>query len=202
MPLIHKFRSRPWRFTLLAALTGAVLFGVIAHALPAPYETSLAFTINQRQRQPTPDYQYDGYYALKASELFADTLISWFGTPSFVVDVYKDAGTPIAPGAIDIAAAVNGFHAKKLSTQNVVIRFSMRDRASAENVARAAVSAVMAKTAVLNQDEKGQALFIVTAAAPVIVLAPISPVRAALVGLLLGAIAAAAALYFATPPEE
>ena len=175
------------RIIILSALAGALLVGVIAGFLPARYETSISFTIDQRPRQQPKDYDYGGYYGLKAAELFGDTLISWFGTPSFVVDLYKEAGIPLPLGRADVAAAVDGFSAKKLSTQNVLIRFSTRDQASAEALAKAAAAAVGRKTAALNQDDQGNSLFIIAASDPIITRAPIPPPVAAAVGLALGA---------------
>lgn len=185
-----------FRVIILSALIGAIVCGVIARVLPAPYETSLAFTIDQRPRQAPVDYDYGGYYSLRATELFGDTLISWFGTPAFVVEIYDAAGIPLAPGRADIAAAVDGFSAKKLSTQNVVIRFTTKDRASAQALAKAAADAVSRKTSALNQNDKGQSLFVVTASEPIISLAPIRPPVAGLVGLALGAFAGYAFLFW------
>ncbi len=133
-------RSHPVRFVIAAALAGAVLGNLASRVFEDRFnrwEVSLAFTINQRPRPETKDFSYDGYYALKASELFADTLISWFKTPAVIGDVYG--------GQERAVRAAAGFRAKKPSSQSAVILFREQDRSIAEDLAKR-LSALMVKT--------------------------------------------------------
>jgi hypothetical protein len=183
----------PWRFTVLTALVGAFAAGLVAMNLPPVTRVSLSFTINQRQ-QETPDYSYDGYYALRAAELFADTVISWFSTPAPVSDMYRAAGITLAEG--EAVEAAGRFRAKKLSAQVVTVTYSEKDRARAEALAKAGVAVAGERTAELNKNAQGRSLFDLIAAEPVISASRFPPERAAVIGFLLGAAFAAAGLYF------
>src|SRR5690349_13578069 len=84
--------ARPFRTVLLAAAVFAVLGVALASAAPPRVKASLALTVAQQSHQETADYAYDGYYALRASELVSDTIISWLSTPSVVKEIHAAAG--------------------------------------------------------------------------------------------------------------
>jgi hypothetical protein len=148
----------------------------------------LAFTVDQRKRQVTTDYAYDGYYALQASQLFTDTLISWFGTPNTVAEMYAMAGVPLPKGDANVAAA--GFRMKRLSGQVVTARFTAPNAGAGQALSDAAAKVVEAKTAELDRDAQGDSLFVVTAAAPSITTSKLPLMTAGLAGALLGALLA------------
>lgn len=182
-PIVQK---HPWRVAVLLALVGAVAGLVIASALPTRWSVATAYTINQRQRQAADKaYSYDGYYALEAAQLFTDTLIGWFATPSVAVDIYREAGLPLTD--VEAAKAASGFRSKRFSSQIVTVRFSADTKDDAQKLASAAAKVITQKTAALNLDEKGASLFTVEAAEPVIAPAKLRPPLAAGLGLLLGA---------------
>ena len=193
MPLSAELRRHPWRTVILSSLIGAFACALVAMNLPPATQVALSFTINQRQ-QVTADYSYDGYYALRAAELFADTIISWFSTPASVSDIYAAAG--IALPETEAASAAGRFRAKKLSAQVVTVSYAERDRGRAEALAKAGIATAAARTAELNRDADGRSLFELIAAEPVISASRFPSDRAAVIGLLLGAAASALALYF------
>lgn len=178
----------PLRLGALLALVGLVLGLGLAAVWPKTTVVSLAFTVDQRKRQETPDYTYDGYYALQASQLFTDTLISWFGTPSTVAEMYTTAGLPMPKGDANVAAA--GFRMKRLSSQVVTARFTAPNATSGQALALAAAKVVEAKTAELGRDAQGDSLFAVTADEPAITTSKLPLATAGLAGLVLGALAA------------
>ena len=78
MNVFIKYR---WLIVIIAitGLASALVFSILR---PAYYDTSLAFSINRINLQTTENYQYDGYYAIQASDLFSQTVMSWMMTPS------------------------------------------------------------------------------------------------------------------------
>ena len=199
MPLSAELRRHPWRSVILTALIGAFAAALVAMNLPPATRVSLSFTINQRQ-QATTDYSYDGYYALRAAELFADTVISWFSTPASVSDIYRTA--VIALPEEEAAAAAGRFRAKKLSAQVVTVSYAEKDRGRAEALAKAGVAIAAARTAELNRNAEGRSLFELIAADPIISASRFPPERAAIVGFLLGLAGGALALYFSASPKR
>lgn len=199
---LKAFLSSPARVVIAGALLGATVGLTVPFFLresDTRFETSIAFTIDQVSRQKTADYAYDGYYALKASELFADTLISWFKTPAFAAEAYGyRADTPEEAGWAARAAA--GFRAKKLSSQTVVISYRTKTPgAPASADAKRLTDLAIRRAASMHLDAEGKPLFTLTAAAPITVDKNPTQARTALLGLLIGAFLSAALLFFAAP---
>lgn len=196
---LETLRRKPALGLAAAALLGAVLAALAARAWPTRYETTLDFVIDRPAPQETADYAYDGYYALRASELFADTLIGWFSTPSFVKSVLTRAES--APPA-DAALPARLFRAKRYSSQLVVVRFSAKAPEAAAALAAAAAAEASDRTSRLIPDAKSRSLFTLRAAPPVTEPRRLSSGRAAFAGAALGALCALAYLYFAPRKEK
>ena len=118
-------------------------------------------------RQATSEYQYDGYYAIKASELFSQTIISWFLTPSVLVDIYDQAD--IDPEIISLEKFTSRFKTKQYSAQNFVVVFKERDKTTAEKVASSIIHYIEANSENLNQDADQNSIFEVSGSTPVII---------------------------------
>ena len=167
-------------FTLLVTI-GAFLF---AYNQPILYDTSISFTINRTAKQQTADYQYDGYYAMQASNLLANTIMSWLMTPSVLLEIYQQAG--IKPQIKSIDQFSNQFKVKKFSAQNVVVRFKERNQETAEKIAHGVITVVQNKAQELNKTSKGESLFTVVGSLPVIVPFKASVALVTLIGLICG----------------
>ncbi len=200
MQMLELSRKAPVRFILLAAVAGALLAGLIVTMLPTTYGVSLAFTIDARPSAPTADYDYGGYYDLKAAELFTDTLMGWFATPSVIGEMYARAG--IEASEEELAAAPKRFRAKRFSSQSVLVSYRDADRDAAVKLAAAAVEIVKEKSESLNVDEAGESLFLIRTSEPVISEANPPPVQAAGLGFLAGAFLALAFLFFHPGPPK
>ena len=89
--------SLAWRYRwliLAVILIPTILAVSFAATRPVSYTTSIAFTVNRINKQDVKEYQYDGYYALQASDLLSETVVSWFLTPSVIVEMYDAADVP------------------------------------------------------------------------------------------------------------
>ncbi|MFH1225996.1 MAG: hypothetical protein V1684_01760, partial [bacterium] len=134
---------------------------------PVVYDTSISFTINRTAKQKTTDYQYDGYYAIQASNLFAQTIMSWLMTPSFLLEIYQQA--EVEPNIDYLDKFANRFQTKKFSPQNVAVRFKERDEETAKKISQALISTIEAKAKDSNKTSEGDSLFAVIGSQPVIV---------------------------------
>jgi hypothetical protein len=191
--------TQPLRFIILSALVGAVVASALAAVWPTRYRVSLALTIDQRPRAAAAEYDYDGYYALRATELFADTVIGWLAMPTVISDVYAKAG--LAPSEEESMRLTRQFNAKRYSSQSVLVRFDGKDRALAATVAKAVGDVIAARAAELQRNAKGEPLFEVRPSHPIIAESSPSVPRAALIGFMIAAIAAALAAWFMKPPS-
>lgn len=172
------------KWGIVLALIGALTGGLIAAFTPVKYESSLSFTVNQINKQETTAYQYDGYYAIQASDLFSETIVSWFQTPSFLLEVYNRANLDPQIDSIDSFTA--RFKMKKYSAQNLVLEFTAPDKDQAEKLSQAIISHVEERSGALNQNADLKALFEVKGSAPVIVKKEMTIATGALYGLVAG----------------
>lgn len=144
----------------------AVTF-VLSVSAPPRYVTSLSISVNRTAGQPTSDYQYDGYYALQASDLFSQTLLSWFLTPSVLLAFYERAG--IDPQIGSLNDLTSRFRARKFAAQNLVVQFTENDRQSAQKLAEAISAVVQEQGSTLDTSTDNKATFAIVPAKAVIV---------------------------------
>ncbi len=158
-----RYRSALLAFVVLVTATVAI---VAARAQPK-YVTSLSIAVNRVNVQETPDYQFDGYYAIQASDLFSQTLLSWFLTPSVLVEFYDHAG--LDPQMTTLHEVVSRFRARKFAAQNIVIQFTEQTEERARKLAAAITEVVQERSRSLEKSPQGTATFDVVPAQPVIV---------------------------------
>lgn len=163
----HAILMKKYSF-FVASLTVVLTLASVAYAYtrPVKYKTSLYFRIAQIERQETTDYQYDDYYGQKSAELLGQTILSWFLTPSFVVDIYHEAN--MDPNATSLEKLTSRFRAKALSSQNVVVTFTQVSEDAARKLAKATTQTVEKEAKKLDQTDQG-AQFTVEAGTPIIV---------------------------------
>ncbi|MFH1235377.1 MAG: hypothetical protein V1685_00360 [Parcubacteria group bacterium] len=185
-----------WQYRVLICIVTLVVAGsALAFALlsPVKFDTSISFSIDRVSIQETSAYQYDGYYAIQAADLFSQTILSWFLTPSVLLEIYDYAD--IDPGLTTIEELTTRFKAKKYSAQNVVVRYVERDRATAEKIASALTTVIEERAATSNQTAQQESVFAVSGAIPVITEKSPSPLFTGIVGLIAGILLGCIAAY-------
>jgi capsular polysaccharide biosynthesis protein len=184
---VYLFRRRqPLAFSLVALAVVAAY--VWSYVRPATYTTSISFAVNRINKEPTPDYQFDGFYALQAADLFAKTVVSWMQTPSVLVEIYDRAG--IDSSVTSLRSLTSRFKTKQYSAQNIVVTYAVPTEEEGRRIAAALTEVIGARTAAVNRTASGEALFEVPAARPVIVKAAPDPILVGLVALVVGVILA------------
>ncbi|MBI5404748.1 MAG: hypothetical protein HY976_00825 [Candidatus Kerfeldbacteria bacterium] len=183
---IRTYLRRRWLGIGILILTVAGAYGW-QMLQPVRYSTSMSLGVNRVNADQTPDYQFDGYYALQAADLFSQTLVSWMQTPSILVEIYDQAGLPTDVDSI--RGLTSRFKTKKVAAQNVVVTYSSPTQAEAEKLATAITAVTTRLTATVNRSADNKAFFELVAAKPVIVKAKMDPVitgvAAGMVGLVL-----------------
>jgi hypothetical protein len=174
-----------YRWLILAVILIPTVLGIVfAASRPVSYTTSIAFTVNRINKQDVKEYQYDGYYALQASDLFSETVVSWFLTPSVIVEMYDAAGVPA--NVSDLSSLTARFKIKKYSSQNLGVTFTSFSQTDAEKLAAAVVKTVELKASQLNQSADRKALFEVVGSKPVTVERSRQVPLVGIVGFILG----------------
>ncbi len=134
---------------------------------PVEYETSLSLLISKNKTQETDDFKYDGYYALQAGEMIADTIVEWTKSPAMVNAIYQEAEVSGNFGSIKSYA--KKFTAKKMSSQHIEIKFNSNTKESAEKISSAAVKIINDKIKTLEKNSEEEISFSVSGESPIIV---------------------------------
>lgn len=164
-------------------LVATVTTYVVTAIRPIRSGVSTSLAVNRINREVTPDYQYDGYYALQAADLFAQTVVSWFRTPAILQEMYLKAN--LDPQIKSVDSLPSRFRVKKYSAQNIVVRFSETNDDRARRLS-AAIGEVMTERAeALNQNVENKSLFAISASQPVIAPERFNPWVAAAAALVL-----------------
>jgi hypothetical protein len=200
-PALQLLRTNSGRLLLLAAVS-ALCTAIVTSRLPRGVDVSLPFTIPVPGRPLSGAYEYDGYYALQATDLFAGTLAGWLTSPDLVADVYAKAG--LAQPARSVRTLARVFTARKLSGQLVELRFHARTGEDAQRVAEHVTAIVHRRTEQFNKEGGTPLQFSVTSGEPLVLPVQRSVPLRALVGGLVAFVFGASALLLwdaARPPE-
>ena len=160
---LFSYWKQRWLIGGMVAVTVLTTW-ITASVQPTRYAVTQSFAINRADRQTTPDYQYDGYYALQAADLFAQTVVSWFQTPPILQQMYSEANLSIdAPTANDLPGR---FKVKKYSAQNIVVRYQESTPERAKTLAGAIKKDLEQRASGLNQSADGHSVFAVVGQEP------------------------------------
>jgi len=172
-----------WLVVILTLLSGLTAF-LLSYLKPVSYEASISFAVNRINREDTSDYQFDGYYAIQASDLVSQTVVSWFSTPSVVLEIYRKAG--ITPKYDSLEEFATFFNTKKYSAQNIGVKFREKSEKAAKSIAEATIDVISSKVKELNKNADTSSLFEASASMPVIVKTKVNYWLNTLIGLLAG----------------
>lgn len=201
LAIFKKSKSFIIVFTVIVTLA-AFLF---TYFRSVTFSSSISFAVKRINKQETPYYD-ESYFAIQAADLFSQTVISWFLTPSVLLDIYDRA--QVDPKISSLEKFVSRFKTKKYSAQNIVVRFSERDKKTTEDVSQAISEVVEEKAATLNQTADNKALFEIQGEKPVIVENKPKVVLSTIIGLITGLFVSIILVYLShyfktpSPPSE
>lgn len=125
---------RAWPLIMLVSVAAALIaYGVVERQGPA-YTVHFSYLVALAEREESATFEFDGYYALQATDLFAATVAAWAKSPEVVVAAYDRAG--IEGRSADARVLVRAVEANKRSPQLVQVAVTHRDRETAEQLAR------------------------------------------------------------------
>lgn len=188
MTFFTSLLKRPAPFLVLVTLLAGAAAAIFAARQPVRYQTSISFAANRINQGPTNTYEYDGYYAIQAADLFSQTVVSWFSTPSVLREVYERADVTVEPRSLNDLA--RRFSTKKFAAQNIVVTFTEGSEERANQIATAVIETMQARAAALNQSSDKKGLFELVGTKPLVVPAKPNVLLYALAGLIAGFLAA------------
>lgn len=93
-PYIYALR-RSWMWLLAFGVAGSLLAYAITSSIKPVFESHFSYLVSLSEREEAPEYRFDGFYALQATDLFTATLARWAGTPEVIVAAHKAAGVEL-----------------------------------------------------------------------------------------------------------
>ncbi|MEX2055052.1 MAG: hypothetical protein WD972_02625 [Candidatus Andersenbacteria bacterium] len=116
---------------LVSLLAGFVALAIVRRFEPVS-QVHFSYLVSLSQREDAPEFRFDGYYALQATDVFAETLAAWVQTPEVVVAAYQEAGLAVPTN--DPRAIVRNVVAKKSAAQLVQVTVRHADPAIARKL--------------------------------------------------------------------
>lgn len=151
----------------IAVFTAAVI--ILAEAFvwytSGGYDVSLSLFVFSKVNQPTQDYQYDGYYSVKAADEFSNTVQQWTKSQEIVNETYQKAGVERPTNSLQ--AFYRTIKAQKLAPQYVDVRFNVAEEAQAGKMAKA-LAGVLQEKADLAGKYSGNVVFTIIGGEPVV----------------------------------
>lgn len=117
---------------LLVSIVAAGVALVIARQLPVQHQAHFSYSVSLAVREQSTEYQFDGFYALQATDLFTATLASWAQAPEMVAAAYRAGGLELPTQ--DPRRLVRSIEARKVAPQLVEITIRETDAARAQQL--------------------------------------------------------------------
>lgn len=162
------------------------------------YENDMLLLISRSGTQNTADYKYDGYYAVQASDIFADNVSQWLASASVASEIYIRAKEESEMKTLKNFSKV--FKADKLSSQYVRVRYQTKNKETAISLAHAITDVLQKKADLLSASSAEQIGFKVIYSDPLSIESKsdflLNGVLAIIGGMFLGILMALGKNYF------
>ena len=183
---------------VIISILGVYYFTVSA---PVTYDGS-AFINIAVQKQVKSDatyYDYDNYYALQASSLFADSVVTWLKDPSNVVAIYNSA--ELTTPDINLKDYSKVIKATKLQPSSVQIITNNKDSDSAKKLAESSIDFVKSKLDTWKTENLANDLFF-DSTQPVVSEHKVNLMLNLLIGLVFGVVLGLFVIYLQESLKE
>ena len=129
------------RFWLLFIVVVIVTLGVylLTKTMPESYDGSVSVFITKKpDKGVVGDYEYDRYYAIKASSLLTDSIITWLQDPSNVIEIYNTTNLDLPTEKLNKLTKV--IKAKKKDPATINITASAPDEVNVKNLINSTIN--------------------------------------------------------------
>ncbi len=151
---------------------------------PIKYETSLSLLLSKDRSQLTDDFKYDGYYALEASGILADSIVQWVKSPELISSVYQKA--QIDGNFKNLKSYTKKIIAKKMSSQYIEVKFETNNIDQANKISIAIVDEINGKIQKMKNDSEEEIAFLISNENPITIKKEQNIFLNSIVGLISG----------------
>lgn len=139
--------SKSWLMILIITLLVTLATVIWSKVQPLKYESGVTLVVNKPNTVPQRAvgyYQYDKFYSIEASSLYADTLTSWLSSAGTAKEIFEYAGLPVPNVSLKKLGRI--FKPRRLPPVTIGVTVINKDRERAEKLVKAAVAVVEEKT--------------------------------------------------------
>lgn len=181
------------RLKLIVTVLLIVWLGTAGYIVsqPTKYEASVTIAVNKPNPVSAREvsyFQYDKYYSLQASSLYADTLAAWLASPGTAQEIFQTAELPVPNISLKKLAKI--FKPRRLPQVTLVVNVSDQDPERATRLIKAVVTTMNRKTAESQQNDNSDNYFNLLADTPVVAKVktdyPLTIAISTLAGLIIG----------------
>lgn len=176
LPLLLK---RWWKTIFIAVIFCMLFTYVLIPRLPKHYDVSMDIVTSVPERVPSKEYEFDGYYAMQAVDLFSDTIVGWFKSPGFVAQVFDRA--QVQRPSKQLRGLGQVFVVKKVSGQLINVSFRTSSEKEAAKLADSATRVLNDSVENFNKSGDKKVAFSVLVNNPLIAQANIDPISSTLI---------------------
>lgn len=155
VPYWRQVRRMLPRLLIVSSGVALVAYMIVQRVGPS-YEVHFSYLISLSERENVPEYRFDGYYALQATDLFAATVAQWATTPEVIVAAHEAAQLQLRSSDPRVLSRV--ISTAKTAPQLVEVTVQDRQSERAEKLA-AGFMAVMERNIERYHDEGIPALY-------------------------------------------
>lgn len=154
----YKIIQKNLKFILIFTIIIIVVVLVFSWILSGGYKISIALLVASKvEGQTGNDYQYSGYYSVKAADEFGNTISQLVKSPEIINAVFQRAQTQ----------SRNIFKAQKMAPQYVEVKFVSYTKDQGRKISEALISVLDKKVDKLNL-LSGNVVFSISAGEPII----------------------------------
>jgi len=148
---------------MAGVLVSLVVYGVVGRQGPT-HEVHFSYLISLADQKPTEDFQFDGFYALQATDLFSATVASWLTTPEVIARSFEVKGLPLP--SEDVSRLQRLVTAEKKAPQLVEVTVRNRDLETSQKLAEGLREVMQQNVSVYHEQTVPALTFRVTTTEP------------------------------------
>lgn len=173
---------------------------IFTQTKPQTYLASTTLTVNKAsaiKQSQVNYYLFDNYYNVQSSGLFSQIVVSWFGSPAVVKDIYQKAGVTLPN--VSQSKLAKEFKAIREEPATINVSITGTDKDEMNRLINAAAEVMQEKTNELGKNDKDNIYDLVKFTSIVTETTPnlwFNILIGAFAGIILGAILALAIDYF------
>ena len=152
LKIIRKY----WVIIVILPLVSTLIAFYVTRNQPLSFEGSITLIVSptaSENRVDPPYYEYDGYYAVQSSQIFASTIANWFTSPDVVFAIYDEADIELkVKNTEEVRTKIRSLiQESKINSNSVDAQVKGSSKKDTKVLALACAKVVITKTEIFNQ---------------------------------------------------